>query len=753
MLTGSTVPEWDTMLYLKDTASPQEYDQAVFRLQNQYIKVLKESNGDVVKFNMKPQTLLVDFNPNRMFQIQEQKSQIYNVNTESNGNSKLEQRIQKELEISPIIFLENNKMVRIEPAKILDAVRKYSSSRSVLDEATTISIDLSLLNNAAIKAEIERQAKIGSRNGLEINPTKGEGNEIDTGDKTGKNTGKNESKTPKPKDEEPENDYKAQFAMYYARILFFAFLTASKVKSLQEIIDSIEGNPDNLRIASNLDLKVQILDLLKQNINPFVLSELDYKIHNINSLANDTAIPAIERASNAMKKFGRLSESEVVTPEFVTDKIINGLPADSINESTMILDIAAKQGEFVYAIYKKFGKTVANNCYSIPTSKIAYEFTKKVYHLLELNMELIEENHTSYDLIKPNDFIQNETLTINHKKLTFDVIVGNPPYQAQTKDTSDNPVYHHFIDEAYNLARRVILIHPARFLFNAGKTPKVWNEKMLNDKNVKVLFYEQKSGNIFPNTDIKGGIAITYRDKKENFGKIGVFTSDSQLNSILNKVENHKNFEPISDMIYLQNKFNLEVLYKHNPSFKNILGSNGKEKRLTSPIFEQIDIFTNEPNNSSDVRIFGLINNKRVHKWIAEEYLDRHSNLGKYKVLVPKANGSGTLGEILSTPIVCEPNTGFTFSFISFGAFEDINSANALLKYIKTKFARTLLGVLKITQDNLSRTWSKIPIQNFTQDSDIDWTKSIAEIDQQLYAKYQLTNEEIDFIESMIKPM
>jgi hypothetical protein len=84
MLTGTTVPQWDTMLFLKDTSSPQEYDQAVFRLQNQYIKEYKDENGDVIKYNMKPQTLLIDFNPNRMFQMQEQKSQFYNVNTETN---------------------------------------------------------------------------------------------------------------------------------------------------------------------------------------------------------------------------------------------------------------------------------------------------------------------------------------------------------------------------------------------------------------------------------------------------------------------------------------------------------------------------------------------------------------------------------------------------------------------------------------------------------------------------------------------
>jgi hypothetical protein len=191
---------------------------------------------------MKPQTLLVDFNPNRMFQMQEHKSQIYNVNTESNGNSKLEDRIRKELEISPIVVLNNNKIVQIQPADILDAVRKYSSNRSVFDEATTISIDYSLLDIEAIKAEIEKQGKIGSRQGLEIPPAKGEGDEIDVDDTSDNDEDENEGNSKaKAKDDEAVNDYKGQFAMYYARILFFAFLTDSRVKSLQEIIKSNQG--------------------------------------------------------------------------------------------------------------------------------------------------------------------------------------------------------------------------------------------------------------------------------------------------------------------------------------------------------------------------------------------------------------------------------------------------------------------------------------------------------------------------------
>ncbi|WP_433815542.1 Eco57I restriction-modification methylase domain-containing protein [Flavobacterium johnsoniae] len=756
MLTGSTVPEWDTMLYLKDTASPQEYDQAIFRLQNQFIKIFKEPNGDVVKFNMKPQTLLVDFNPNRMFQMQEHKSQIYNVNTESNGNQHLEERIRKELEISPIVVLNNNKIVQIQPADILDAVRKYSSNRSVFDEATTISIDYSLLNIEAIKAEIERQGKIGSRQGIEIKASGGEGDEIDIDVSTDDEEDEKEGNSkPKTKEDEALNDYKGQFAMYYARILFFAFLTDSRVKSLQEIINHIKDNTDNLRIASNLNLDATILSLFQNHINPFILSELDYKIHNINSLANDTAISPIERASNAMKKFSRLSDSEIVTPEIVTDKIISGFPTKAIDKNTILLDIASKQGEFVYAVYKKFGKDVANKFYSIPTSKIAYEFTRKVYKLLELDVKLIEANYTSYDLISENKFIEKETIKINNQKMKFNVIVGNPPYQDTREKTSDAPIYHLFMNIAFSLAEKVAVITPARFLFNAGKTPNEWNKKMLTDKHFKVLWYNNKSSEVFSGVDLKGGVAITYRDKSQNFGQIGAFVAQEEGKTILQKI-NLTNFDSLSEWVYSPESYRFSrKIHSDNPDIESKL-SKGHLYDLTTNIFNKLpNIFhQNKPKDDNDyIQILGRENNVRTLKWIKRDYVESHQNLDFFKVFLPKSNGTGELGEKLSTPIVGEPGIGHNQTFISIGALNTIEEANNLLKYISTKFVRMLLGTLKVTQDNKKDVWKNIPIQDFSKNSKIDWAKSISEIDQQLYGKYKLTKDEIDFIETMIKPM
>lgn len=107
--------------------------------------------------------------------------------------------------------------------------------------------------------------------------------------------------------------------------------------------------------------------------------------------------------------------------------------------------------------------------------------------------------------------------------MKFDFVIGNPPYQDNTlgeNETYAPPVYDKFMDEAYKVGDRVELITPARFLFNAGSTPKAWNRKMLNDEHLKVLYYKQNSSNVFSNTDIKGGVAITYHDNTKKLGKL-----------------------------------------------------------------------------------------------------------------------------------------------------------------------------------------------------------------------------------------
>lgn len=345
------------------------------------------------------------------------------------------------------------------------------------------------------------------------------------------------------------------------------------------------------------------------------------------------------------------------------------------------------------------------------------------------------------------------------KGMKFDYVIGNPPYQDNTLGDNANyapPVYHLFLDAAYAVSDRVELIHPARFLFNAGSTPKDWNKEMLNDEHFKVLFYEPDSRKVFRNTDIKGGVVVTYRDTTRVYGAIETFTPFEELNSIMRKVEKSKNFSSLSDVVFsaYSNKFT-KIMHKEHPEVISIM-SKGHAFDLKSNVFEKLpNIFLEEKPEDGNVycKFIGLIKNKRTFRYIKKSYVEDTDNLGKYKVFMPAANGSGAIGEVLSTPLIGEPLIGGTESFISIGSFDTNEEAEALLKYVKSKFARTLLGILKITQHVTPEKWKYVPQQDFTSTSDIDWSKSIAEIDRQLYQKYVLTPDEIEFIETHVKEM
>lgn len=122
-------------------------------------------------------------------------------------------------------------------------------------------------------------------------------------------------------------------------------------------------------------------------------------------------------------------------------------------------------------------------------------------------------------------------------------------------------------------------------------------------------------------------------------------------------------------------------------------------------------------------------------------------------MFIPKSSGSGIFGETMAPNAIGYVDMGHTQTFISVGVFDTELEAENLSTYLKTKFLRTMLGILKVTQDNKKSTWMFVPLQDFTPNSDIDWSKSIHEIDLQLYKKYGLSDEEINFIETHVKEM
>lgn len=785
MLTGSTVEQWDTMIFLKDTASPQEYDQAIFRLQNQYIKTYIDSESNVIKYNMKPQTLLVDFDPHRVFMMQEQKSKIYNVNTDANGNHELRDRIEEELEISPIITVNKGKIKQVEAADILEIVAQYSSSRGVKEEAQDIPVDISLLNIKKIKIEIEKQAEIGSKDGFIIEAHEGEGTDYDDpkGENGEEHVANKETKGTTDKDLEDNSEIKIlqnKFKTYYSRILFFAFLTENIVEDLEGVINSV-NNEDNKRIINNLELDVEILKLIQENINPFILSSLDYKIQNINKLSHDNSIPAIERANTAMAKFGKLSESEITTPISIASDMINSLPDSCfttlIEPQNKILDIASKMGEFAIAICKRCEELhldlvdIKDSIESVPTSSVAYEFTRKVYKILGLDVDMISKEFYSYDLAhKMNDnsdtsklcnlLMQNiEFCKINlnnqiiesrgNHKVKFNAIVGNPPYQESDggAGASSKPIYPNFVEISKRLSsNNVSLIIPSRWYTGGkgGKDMDAFRQSMLDDTHIKTLHDFLNPEEIFPDTNNRGGVCYFHWDNEYNNSSLGVdvYTHEEGKKTIhAKRALKTKNLD-----IFIRNNSAIEILNK----VMDISGENMMYDHISSrkPFGIESNIVKKEYwHNSKEQMVAPIkcLGKGSKYGYIEQEFITKNDYLiDSWKVFTPRANNIGTeLSDDNLNTIIGEPGTVCTEAYIVLGIDLGLTNATAhnLAKYFNTKFVRFMHSLAKSSHDAPKKTYRFVPCQDFNQ----EWT------DEKLYKKYNLTQEEIDMIESSIK--
>lgn len=336
----------------------------------------------------------------------------------------------------------------------------------------------------------------------------------------------------------------------------------------------------------------------------------------------------------------------------------------------------------------------------------------------------------------------------------FYAVIGNPPYQEESEGNQrKSPIYNYFMNESFSVATKVELITPARFLFDAGQTPKEWNRKMLSDPHFKVMKYEADASRIFTDVEIKGGVAVTYRDADSKYEPIGTFVACEPMRSVLAKVG--AACEPnLSSMVTgaVPYKYTDEAKTR-KPEFVELMG---KSFDLRTNALDKLygKLFFRDKQSDPDfVAICGLFNKKRDCLWIKRLYLEVPDNFDGFKVLLSKASGSGAFGEKLASLAIASKRVGHTQSFVSMGNFDTEAEADALVKYLKTKFARSLLGILKVTQDVTPRVWGLVPQQNFTPASNIDWSQSVADIDRQLYAKYGLDDEEIEFIESHVKEM
>ena len=498
-------------------------------------------------------------------------------------------------------------------------------------------------------------------------------------------------------------------------------------------------------------------------------------------------IPNINYNPDVLSCIANLSNDEVFTPPSLANKMLDTLPESLWSDpNATFLDPVSKSGVFLREIAKRliagletqmpdlqarinhvftkqlyglaiteltsllarrsvYCSKIANSTYSIVTDfedeqgNIRYE---KMPHTWDNNgkctfcgaskevydREDVAENY-AYQFIHTN----NPNTFFNMK---FDVIIGNPPYQLSDGGfgTSAAPIYHKFIEQAKKLNPRYLtMIVPARW-YSGGKGLDEFRDEMLKDNNFREIIDFPEAIDCFPGVQIKGGVCYFLWDR-DNKGDC--------------KVSTNKKGKIVSEMTRPLLEKGCETFIRYNEAIsilKKVQSFN--EKSLATQISSRkpfgLDT-TFKGQKISSLNSILLYQNGGVG-YIEQDTLKEYLKLiEKHKVLIPPlGSGSDTFPhQILGKPFVVPPNSACTETYLVAGAYDNENECINLVSYLTTRFLRFMVLLIKNTQHATSKVYKFVPIQDFTE----AWT------DEKLYAKYGLTDEEIDFIESMIRPM
>ena len=492
-----------------------------------------------------------------------------------------------------------------------------------------------------------------------------------------------------------------------------------------------------------------------------------------------------------------LSNDEVFTPPSVANAMLDMLPQELFRDpNTTFLDPACKSGVFLREIAKRLLKGL-EPVYPDLQKRIDHIFKQQLFgiaiteltaHLSRRSLYCSKTADSNYsvahfDTPAGNIRFQNirhkwkdgkcvfcgasqelfdrggalethayefiHTLTpkdLFHMK--FDVIIGNPPYQLQTGGSvkmQATPIYNLFIEQAMKLNPRYLsMITPARWL-NGGFGLDKFRDSMLHDNRLKIIHDYLDSEECFPGVDISGGVCYflwdrmyhgdctihAHRNGKETVATrpllengVDTFIRQNEAISILKKVHS-KREKSFADLVSPRDPFGLNYF------------ENGAEK-----MFKLMEA---KPfKNSVGIYYYG---------WLRDgiKYTDRkhittlNSAVDKYKVMISKAYGER--GDypyfIIGKPFIAPPKTICNMTYLVIGEYDDEKTAQNVASYMRTKFFRYLVSFLKNTQNAYKKVYTHVPVQDFSK----TWT------DEELYAKYDISEEEIAYIDSMIKPM
>lgn len=470
--------------------------------------------------------------------------------------------------------------------------------------------------------------------------------------------------------------------------------------------------------------------------------------------------------------------NQIFTPKVVVKYMLDMLERESPDifkdPTKKFIDLYTKSGLFLTEITKRLFKSLENEIsnederlkhilenqvYGVAPTNIIYNIAKKYIYSDFYNIStdnLIECDLTSY--AKKGTIADKLTELYRGENMKFDVIIGNPPFQEEDggAQSSARPIYHHFVQAAKSMNPEYITyITPSRW-FVGGKGLDSFRDEMLNDPHIKEIHDWLTPEDIFPNTNIRGGVNYFLWDKNFYDGSIRFASyKDGRKISDLNRPLAIEGID-----ILLRDNIGIKILEKiYNNDYENIstvaeIVSPRKPFGLSGYFIEDQRFKSTVSSLANPIICFAKGWKKG---YIERDIIEIRSEwINKWKIFTPRANNIGTeLSDDNFNIRIGEPGTICTESYIVIGADEDYgkSEAEALGKYLQTKFSRFLHSLAKGSQDATSKTYRFIPIQDFSVKSDINWDMSNPEIDQQLYKKYKFSQEEISYIEKNIKIM
>lgn len=483
-----------------------------------------------------------------------------------------------------------------------------------------------------------------------------------------------------------------------------------------------------------------------------------------------------------------LSNDEVFTPPQVVNQMLDLLPASLWSDpNARFLDPVSKTGVFLREIAKRLMVGLADQFPDVQ-ERANHIFSQQLYALAITELTALLSRRSVYCSKRANSdysvcttftdeqgnirytpmrhtwengrcrycgasqevYARGETLeshayqfihTTNPNQIfnmKFDVIIGNPPYQLEDgggRESAAIPLYHLFVQQAKQLLPKfLIMIIPARW-YSGGRGLDDFREKMLHDLQIKEIHDFPETKDCFPGLNIRGGICYFLWEKGyQGKCKVTNHYKGEQIIETRNLIEN-------GSSIFIRYNKSVSIFHKVRLFNENTLSQFVSSSRPFG-MRSNFSAFKEEKTPVFNIKLYRF----GTYGFISEEQISLNNQwVSKYKVLVSKASPGGDEypHSIVSAPIIAEPNSACTETYLVIKDFDNYREASNLVSYIKTRFFRFMMSLVKNTQNISRASYQFVPLQDFNE----PWT------DEKLYKKYGLTEEEIAFIESMIRPM